>query len=584
VPGQIIQNHQKQSYMRAREKGCTQENSAEIANFSERSGRRIEKGEHLPKSGQQRDWRTRLDPLYEIWEKELEPMLRREPRLEPTTLYEYLQERYPGKYQNVLRTLQRRVQLWKANHGAPKEVMFEIRHIPGEMGISDFTELTKVTVSIAGKPFKHLLYHYRLTYSGWEYVEVIQGGESFIGLSQGLQNALKACGGVPKIHRTDSLSAAYRNTPGKRSKRLTQFYNELCEHYQMRPTRNNTGVAHENGSIESPHGHFKRRLTQALYLRGSFDFESVSAYQGFIENVVGGLNARSTQKFNEEKTHLQPLPKYRFADYEELTVRVSCHSSIQVRSILYSVPSRLVGHQLTVHLYHDRLLGYLGKQQVVELTRVRTPEGSKKRRARSIDYRHIIEGLRQKPRAFLYCTWQGDILPNEQWRDLWQKLGQQFDPDSAAKLMVEALYIAATQDKESTVEIYLSTQIQQGGLTLRGLQQHFQLLSESSVLPPINVQQHPLSSYDELLDFSPSTSTPTSEPLREPESISQTTSFVSHAQPLAIHRTTGHFRTMVLCSVLACFVRIGGPTTVSGSPPKGSYRSPTPPRKKFYDL
>ena len=37
----------------------------------------------------------------------------------------------------------------------------------------------------------------------------------------------------------------------------------------MRPTRNNRGVPHENGSIESAHGHLKRALDQALLLRGS---------------------------------------------------------------------------------------------------------------------------------------------------------------------------------------------------------------------------------------------------------------------------------------------------------------------------
>jgi hypothetical protein len=67
VPGQYIQNYQVQVYMRARETGCTQPEAAAIAGFSERSGRRIEQGEHQPKYGQDRDWRTRRDPLAEVW-------------------------------------------------------------------------------------------------------------------------------------------------------------------------------------------------------------------------------------------------------------------------------------------------------------------------------------------------------------------------------------------------------------------------------------------------------------------------------------------------------------------------------------
>ena len=37
------------------------------------------------------------------------------------------------------------------------------------------------------------------------------GGESFVALAEGLQNALWALGGAPLYHRSDSLSAAYRN-------------------------------------------------------------------------------------------------------------------------------------------------------------------------------------------------------------------------------------------------------------------------------------------------------------------------------------------------------------------------------------
>jgi len=43
----------------------------------------------------------------------------------------------------------------------------------------------------------------------------------------------------------------------------------------MEPTRNNRGLAHENGSIESPHGHLKRAIEDALLLRGPRDFDTL---------------------------------------------------------------------------------------------------------------------------------------------------------------------------------------------------------------------------------------------------------------------------------------------------------------------
>ena len=153
--------------MNAREIGLNQTKAAYIAKISERTGQRIEAGQHQPNRGKVKSQNSTQDPLGDVWDKELEPMLKKEPRLNPMTLFEYLQDTYPGKYPQVLRTIQRRVQTWKALHGPSPEVMFELRHEPGVMGLSDFTQLKGMEITIAGKPFEHLIYHYRLAYSGW---------------------------------------------------------------------------------------------------------------------------------------------------------------------------------------------------------------------------------------------------------------------------------------------------------------------------------------------------------------------------------------------------------------------------------
>jgi hypothetical protein len=572
-----IETYQIRVYMNARELGLTQVEAASIAGFSERTGQRIEAGDHQPNRGRVRDWRSCPDPLAGVWETELEPMLRATPALQPMTLFEWLQEHYPGKYPQVLRTLQRRVAAWKALHGDAKEVMFELRHEPGMMGLSDFTELKGIEIIIAGQPFEHLLYHYRLAYSGWQYAQIIQGGESFIALSEGLQNALFACGGVPKQHRTDSLSAAYRNMGGVRNKPLTRLYDDLCHHYRMQPTRNNTGIAHENGAIESPHGHLKNRIRQALLLRGSNHFDSIAQYQELINDAIHKLNAQHHAKIEEEKQYLQPLPKYRVADYEVLTATVSCRSTIDVRCVLYTVPARLIGRQLELHLHHDRILGFLGNQPVVALPRIRVTDKDK-RRARCINYRHVAEGLRRKPRAFLYCTWQHDLLPNDTWRNLWQQLKARFDLDSAAVLMVEALYIAATQDKEIGVADYLQAQFDAATLTLVGLRRHFQLFSDLN-LPTLNIAQHDLSNYDQLLR-----STATDHTVSEPQPSPQAAAPVPHADALGERRTKRDARGVVLRSVFAGSMRVGSSTPLECAPATRSERSPTARRKNGFQL
>ena len=583
--------------MNARELGLPQTVSSQIAEISERTGQRIDAGHHRTNRGRVVDPPRSQDPLAAVWASELEPMLRREPRLKPTTLFEYLEEQYPGQYSRTLRTLQRRVREWKALHGPEPEVMFMLRHEPGVMGLSDFTKLKGMEITINGAPFEHLIYHYRLAYSGWQYAQIIQGGESFVALSEGLQNALAASGGAPKEHRTDSLSAAYRNSGGHRTKELTEFYEYLCEHYRMAPTRNNKGKANENGSVESPHGHLKNRIKQAIYLRGSADFETIADYQAVIDQAAAGLNRQCAAKYEAEKVALQPLPKHRMADYEILSAKVSCHSTIEVRCILYSVPSRLIGQKLEIHLYHDRLVGYFARAQVFELTRMRV-SGKGRRRGRCIDYRHLIGGLRKKPRAFLFCQWQSDLLPTAEFRALWEQMKAQFERDRAAVLMVEALYIAATYNQEQAVASYLSEALAKKQLTLRHLQQQF-MPDAVATLPPIETQQHALDSYDQLLscaddnDNRDHTDRPTGndtkngssqQSLSTVEQPTQTTQAHQHAYPLGSYREPRFAATMVLCAIFTQLVPTRGRQKRAIAAETSKKRSATARRKKFDQL
>jgi hypothetical protein len=100
--------------------------------------------------------------------------------------------------------------------------MFLQEHRAGVLGISDFTLLKGEPITVAGEVLEHRLFHFRLPYSGWCHVAVIHDGESFVALSEALQNALALCGGVPAEHRTDSLSACFRNRDGSYAKDFTR--------------------------------------------------------------------------------------------------------------------------------------------------------------------------------------------------------------------------------------------------------------------------------------------------------------------------------------------------------------------------
>jgi hypothetical protein len=492
MPGTSITKQQVKLYMSYR-KNHSQVKSAAKAGISERSARRIENGEHQTQH-QPRQYRTRKDPFNGLFEQHLVPLLEVNPALQPITLLDVLTDKAPEQFDNShLRTLQRRVKRWRVKEGPEQEVMFLQRHIPGDMGISDYTWMNKLNITLSGNEFKHKLYHYRLVYSGWTYVQVTLGGESFESLSSGLQNAFWRSGGVPNSHRTDSLSAAFKNHSEETL--LTERYAKLCKHYGVNATRNNKGVAHENGAIESAHGHLKRKIDQQLMLRGSRDFNHLADYETFINLIVAKINRQCKTRFEEEKPHLQTLPSRRTNDFSELHVKVNSSSTITVKRVLYTVPSRLVGTALLVHIYDDRLALFYGHELTLTLPRLYA-QGSA--RTRYIDYRHVIHSLAKKPNAFRNSLLRDDLIPHGDFTLIWQRLTQRCLSDTDCRYMVDLLVLADNYDCEPALGRYVLTALEEGNKV--SIKQCRELFSPDKIEIPLLVsQQHSLSSYDCLI-------------------------------------------------------------------------------------
>ena len=488
--------------MSQRKQGEAQASASAKAGVSQRTGRRIEAGQVKPLESEERHWRRRKDPFAEVWDSEVVPLLDKQPRLNATTLFEDLQDRHPGRYPNGRkRTFQRRVKAWKALHGPDKEVMFRQRQEAGRQGLSDFTELKAVVVTIDGEPLVHRFYHFRLAFSGWSHLKVVLGGESYTALAEGLQEALWRLGGTPREHRTDSLSAAYKNLTADEQEDLTERYEALCAHYGMAPTRNNRGIGHENGAVESPHGHLKRRIEQALLLRGSADFSSVDAYRAWIDGIVRRFNRRCHEALEVERAQLGDLPPRRTTDFTEQVVPVTTSSTIEVKRVLYTVPARLIGERLRLHIFDERIEGYVGSVRALTLPRVYAV--SHERRARCIDYRHVIAQLARKPQAFRYSQLRDELLPNATYRQIWTRLDTHLEPRAACKRIVGILALAARADCEQALGAYLLQRIGADRIpTVHELEQRFDPQAgemASQALGASESLQHPLALYDTLL-------------------------------------------------------------------------------------
>jgi hypothetical protein len=456
-----------------------------------KTARKYRHADQLPsESFTPQTWRTREDPFQEVWPA-IRDRLELNPGLQAKTLFEDLQRRFPGRFPDgQLRTLQRKIKAWRATEGPPKEVFFDQVHTPGELCASDFTCMNDLHVTLGGEPFDHLVYHFVLTYSNWETGSVCFS-ESFESLSQGLQNALWDLGGVPQTHRTDRLTAAVNNL-GDRDL-FQQRYRALLAHYGLRPQAIQPRKANQNGDVEQSHHRFKTAVDQSLLLRGSRDFFDRAAYHQFLGELFAQRNKGRTERFAEERPRLSELPARRIDAWHRRQMRVTQGSTIQVRTNTYSVPSRLIGERVDVHVMAEHLEVWHGAVLVERMPRLRG------RHKHLINYRHLIDWLVRKPGGFAAYRYRDALFPTSRFRRVYDFL-LEHGPARASTDYVRILEMAA-KESEAGVDVVLARLLEGNGLITPTVVE--EQLRHDLGLPPameVVVATVDLSSYDLLLE------------------------------------------------------------------------------------
>jgi len=471
--------------------GKTIATAAAAAGMSERSAYAWKQGALPSDTKTARSWRTRTDPFDEVWDAELVPLLKADEHgvLEATTLIADLQKRHGNRYGlGQLRTLQRRVHEWRALHGPGKEVMFEQRHQAGREGAFDFTDCAELGVTIAGQVFEHLLFQFVLSFSKWRWIG-IAFTETFEALVRGLQGALWELGGVPRVWRSDNLSAATHQIPGG-GRELNRRFADVLGHYGADSTRIEPGESHQNGGAEKAHDVLKSAIRQALVLRGSRDFASVAAYETFLGAIRATLNERSTERLVEERAALKPLPATRLPEYTKYEATVRQWSTIHFARRVYSVPSRLIGCTVQVRLHPDVVEVWYRNKLTERMPRLRGE------RYHSIDYRHVIWSLVRKPGAFARYRYREELFPSLVFRRAYDALvdarGERADVE-----YVRALHLAAST-MQSDVEVALETLLARAErpdfITVKAL-----AAPEKPAIPVVHIPAPDLAVYDRLL-------------------------------------------------------------------------------------
>jgi len=466
--------------------------AARRTGMDEKTARKYREAGKLPSElAKPRTWRTRVDPFEEIWPEVL-ARLEAEPKLRAFALFGWLQEKYEGRFpDSQRRTFERRVRAWRAARGPSREVIFPQVHAPGDLGASDFTHMNSLRITIDGQPFDHMLYHFTLTYSNWESVSVCFS-ESFEAFSRGLQDALWKLGGVPRRHRSDSLSAAVNNLSEDRE--FHARYRDLMEHYRVVPQRINVRKAHENGDVESSHGHWKSVVEQALLLRGSRDFASREEYEGFLEELMGKRNASRSPRLEQELEVLGELPPTKADCRTQVRgIKVRGSSTIQVKRNTYSVPSRLIGYKVDVMIDADFIEVWYGDVLIQRMPRV---IGSGKH---AVNYRHVIDSLVRKPGAFENHQYREDMFPTSHFRMAYDWLCQDRSPRAAAREFLKILRLAARESEDAVQDALRVAITENAAISVKAIRLAVEQHQQAPAATNVTVEVPDLQDFDSLL-------------------------------------------------------------------------------------
>jgi transposase InsO family protein len=347
---------------------------------------------------------------------------------------------------------------------------------------------------IEGKALAHKLFHGVLPYSNWEWA-VRARSESALSLRGGLKAVLGRLGRVPRQLLTDHSSTATHQLKRDGAERgFNEEYLGICAHYGIEPRTINVGRPQENGDCESSHGHLKRRIRQHLLLRGSRDFGSEEEYDRFLVVVLESANRLRTERLGEELAAMRETAIEDLPDYRELMVTVWNNSTIRVRKLRYSVPSRLIGTKLLARIYENRIVLLDGVREVAQLPLNGGDRGA------VIDFRHVIGHLLRKPGAFAGYRWREEMFPAPVYRAAYDHLTR--TSAQADRRYLEILKVAADEGQtvvENALEHLLSAPhpVISAGEVLDLIDTWRDLQRQWRERPPLEVC---LKDYDALLD------------------------------------------------------------------------------------
>ncbi len=182
-------------------------------------------------------------------------------------------------------------------------------------------------------------------------------------------------------------------------------------------------------------------------------------------------------------------------------MRVTSSGGFTLRKVFYTVPSRLIGYQLRVRLYDDRLELFVGSSARLTLTRgLASGTGS---HGHVVNYHHVIHSLRKKPMALMGLVYRDQLFPRRAFRDMFAFLLEQTSEKATCRMAVDLLALAHDRGCEAELAAQLEEDLRQKRPPdMAAL--HALFSPSVDALPRVEVQLADLSSYDQLVGGAPS--------------------------------------------------------------------------------
>ena len=310
---------------------------------------------------------------------------------------------------------------WKRQR---REVFVPLTYRPGDLAEVDFFE---VLVEVAGQRRKAWLFLLRLMYSGRDFGWIYERQDQ-VSFLDGHVRAFAHLGGVPARTAYDNLRPAVTRILVGGERTLTPRFAALASHYLVEPCFCRPGVGHDKGGVEA--------RGKAIRLQALVPIPSGPSLDTINGALLAQLDARCAlrrdatdetigARFDEERRVLRPID-VAFVAETATVASITPRGLARVHGAYYSVPCRWAGLDLT---------GWVGATTVTVVGRDgrRITHPRKRFGERSIDYRHFLPELAQKPQAVR------QVLP-ELLRDLgppfpavWARLAAQHGPREAAR-------------------------------------------------------------------------------------------------------------------------------------------------------